>query len=207
MQAYLDNQAIAFEAGADQTLAAVIHQGRQEAAKGDRVIVGVQCDGLELAPEDMDAKFAEPADTFERVDLRSARAEQVVVNALRGASSLLADADRRREEVADLFTRGETTDGTVGLAECLNAWGQVHQAIAQSLLFLDLDTEAITVQGQPLEETIGEIREQLEQVKEVLQANDYVLLADLLRYEFGSATERWQAAIDAVLARAEAPAA
>jgi len=206
MEVYLDEQAIAVDTSPGRTLAQVIEAGRQAAADDERVIVSIQCDGVDLVGEQLDGQLTEPADRYQRVDLLSARAGQIVADALSQARTILDQADAERQRVADLLTRGETGEAVEVMSECFGGWAQVHRALAESIAFLGLDTAALQAGDRPLADMLGEIREQLTQIKEVLAVGDHVLLADILQYEFGETTERWRQGIDAVLAAAAGPA-
>ena len=58
-----------------------------------------------------------------------------------------------------------------------------------------LDVNAIAVNDEPLMDLISRPKDVLLQIKDALQSRDYVLLADILQYEFHEVTEQWQAVI------------
>ena len=199
-EVYLDDRAHSADLAVSGTLGDLVEAVRAEVAKGDRVIVGIACDGIDVT-EDLEAKLAEPLDGFQRVDLHSGRAQELVRDALEQALDVLADTDHLREQAIDALTRGDEHEATQALGDCFRHWSQIHLGIAQSVAFLALDPQTLEVNGQPLESALAGIGERLKEVREALQAGDNVLLADTLQYEFDEAVETWKAAIVAVLAR------
>ena len=202
MEVYLDDRKIQ-SAKADATLGQVVEDARAEVARHDRVIVGIRCDGADITDDDLAARLAEPAEKYARVDLESGRAEQLVIDALNQALRVLDDSDQLRAQVIEQLARGEATQAKQDLAECFRQWAQIHQAVAQSMAFLNLGEKELLVGDRPLESVLGDIGGQLRQVKEVLEVGDDVLLGDLLQYEFDAAIDQWRATIQAVLARAD----
>lgn len=196
MELYVDDQPVTLDAGSPLTLQQVIEQARAEVDKKQRVIVGVQCDGRELAGPELDAQLPEPATDFKRIDLLSTRADKLVRDALDQAITVLEETSGEQEKTAALFTEGKTAEAAEALGECIGQWMQIHQSIAYSAAFLNLDTNVVMVDDQPLEALLNEVCDQLRQIKEVLQVGDHVLLADILQYEFETIREKWRAAIE-----------
>lgn len=206
MEIYLDQRRIK-PTGVATTLGQIVEDARTEAAKDDRVIVGIRCDGADITHDDLAARLAEPAEKYARVDLQSGRAEQLVVDALHQALQVLDDSDQQRAQVVEWLAQGEAARARQALAECFQQWTQIHQAIAQSMAFLNLDEKELLVEERPLGSVLTDICGQLQQVKEVLEVGDDVLLGDLLQYEFDAAVGQWRVMVQAVLARAQNAAA
>ena len=206
MEIYLDDQTLTTPA-TTATLADVVAQAKEEAARDERVIASIVCDGVDVAGQDMEARLTEPADTFGRIDFTTGRPAELVSDALAQARNLLDETDRQREQVVEWLTQGENRQANDGLIECFQSWSRVHTAVIQSIALLGLDVQTLEVNGEGIDTVLGEITNQLKQIREVLLAGDQVLLADLLQYEFEQATNRWKGAIEAVLARTKSPSA
>jgi hypothetical protein len=80
---------------------------------------------------------------------------------------------------------------------------QIHEAMGKSIEMLQIDVEQATVNDKRLIELIVKPKETLLQVKEALQARDYVLLADILQYEFPEVLEQWRALLGKLKREAE----
>jgi hypothetical protein len=90
-----------------------------------------------------------------------------------------------------MLTEGKTSEAIEMLGDCLRIWQQIHDAVAKSIQMLDLDLTEVTIKDEPMLDVITQPKETLVQIKQALQAQDYVLLADVLQYEFGNVTDRW----------------
>lgn len=202
MDVYLDEQPLTVSE-MPSTLGELISRARETAAKGGRVIVSVFCDGRDISNNDLEARRAEPADSLSRVEFTSGHPAQIVQDALAQALTILDGTEPECARVVEWLTQGQTQQAATALGQCFRAWAQVHTAIIQSVALLGLDLETMVVNGQRLEAALLAIADQLKQVKEVLEAGDYVLLADLLQYEFGQSTGRWRGTIEAIQARLE----
>ena len=96
-----------------------------------------------------------------------------------------------------------TVKAVESLGQCLRIWQQVHEAVAKSIEMLRLDTDHTIVGDEPLTNLIMKPKDVLLQVRDALKVQDYVLLADLLQYEFGSVTELWHTLIGTLREQAE----
>jgi len=164
-------------------------------------------DGLDITGDDLEQWLAKSTDDFECAEFQSCSAELLVVDALDQAITVLNDTDSKRAEVVDSLSQGNTQQASEGLAECFSQWHQVHTAIAHSVGILGLDVQEMQVNGVPMEKTLTEITDLLGQIKEVLKADDQVLLSDLLQYEFDRVTDAWKGVIEAIKTRAANPSA
>ena len=202
MKIYLDDQPVT-TGKTPETFGEAIALAKAVAAKDNRVIVSVLCDGQDVSNDDIEVREAEPAESFERVDFESGRPDQLVREAMSQALDVLDDTGPKRQPVVEWLTQGQSRQAAEALTDCFRSWAQVHTAIIQSIALLGLDLDKLEVNGQGIEPALLAIAEQLRQVKEVLEAGDYVLLADLLQYEFGQAINRWRGAIEAIQAHLE----
>ena len=57
---------------------------------------------------------------------------------------------------------------------------------------LGLNANTLDIEGEPLASLLDKPRQVLQQIKEALVAQDYVLLADILQYELGDVSEQWR---------------
>jgi len=169
----------------------------------DHLVVGIQCDGREVPADRMTDTLRQPAHSFERLDIHTDTKTSLVCDAMSQASACLTETEQACKQAADLLTEGRTVEAAGTLGECLHVWQQIHDAVAKSVTMLAVDPEAFTVKDEPLIEAIGRPRDVLMQVRDALVARDYVMLADLLHYEFGNVTSCWRSIVDALLEHSE----
>ncbi len=169
----------------------------------DHLIISVRCDGKEIPAEVMPDVFARPADSIERIDVVTGTRAALVMDAMDQAAGSLAETETVCGEVTSLLTQGKTSDATTTLGECFRIWQQIHDALAKSIQMLELDVEAVAINGEPLLAVLGKPKDALMQIRDALKTRDYVLLADVLQYEFSEVTALWHAIISKLRQEAE----
>ena len=205
MEVLVDDKQVddAFIAGGITVEDALKHL-QSEVCGPERMVVTLRCDGRDVPPHTMAEILQKPADSFGRLEILTGTKEALVSDALEQASACLSETQAACRRVAELLTTGSTDDAVRSLGECMAVWQQVHEAIGKSMEVLQLDSEAIMVNETPLVELIGKPKGTLLQVKEALVAHDYVMLADILQYEFDEVTEVWHQIIDRIRQEVEA---
>jgi hypothetical protein len=93
---------------------------------------------------------------------------------------------------------GRIIESVQRLADSLTIWQQIHEAVSKSIQMLDLDPQMITVGDQSLVVALRGPKDMLLQVKEALEAKDYVMLADVLQYEIEPAVNTWRAILSEI---------
>jgi len=160
-----------------------------------RILVGFRCDGEEIVSAAIVAAMQRPVASFERLEVFTSTREDLVADTMGQASSSLEETESTTQRVAELLMEGKTVEGIERLGECLRVWQQVHDAVAKSLELLRLDPQKTTVRDQPLLAALERPKDVLLQIKGALQAQDHVLLADILQYEFAEVTDMWHTMI------------
>ena len=177
------------------TVEDALHHVQSALCASGRVVVGIRCDGQDIPSTAMVETLRKPTSSVDRLEVFTGTRAELVDEAMQQASVCLAETDTACKRVAGLLTEGQTVDAVEALGECLRIWQQVHEAVAKSIEMLQLSAEQTAVNGVPLIELVSKPKEVLLQVRDALQASDYVLLADILQYEFQEVTEQWQAII------------
>jgi len=161
----------------------------------DRIIVGVKADGVHLLDDQLQEALQRPAASFRCIEVITSPPVPLAMQALREADQALTTVDARRTELAEWLGAGRVQDALNGLTEVLATWQQVHEVVIKSLQLLDFNASELQIEGRRLEAVLETPREQLMQVRDALQLQDYVRLADVLEYEFGEAVNTWHAVI------------
>ena len=198
MDVFVDDQKVDFSCETSETLEQALKRLGQQCCPAGHVVVGVRCDGVHLSDEALDKAMSSPAGDYGCIEVVTAKPAHLVTSALNVASDMLTEVDRDRERVAGLFSEGKTDEGIAALAKCLAVWQQVHEAIRKSIQMLEVDPAGVHVSGQPLDEALSLPMGRLERLRDALAQRDYVLLADVLQYEFEEVITQWQALIEAI---------
>ena len=203
MLVYVDEQTFETRVTPESTVGELIDAVRASLTETDRLVVGIRADGLDITGDGYGETLDKPVASYSRYDFVTSDPRQVVRDALAECAAVLAEGAARRAEAVDLFTKGDSVAGIAALGECCRAWQQVHEAICNAMGLLGLDPGALDLPEGSLAAALGGTRDQLAQVHEALQAQDFVLISDILQYEFDPIIENWRAAIDAILATTE----
>ena len=108
-----------------------------------------------------------------------------------------------QQQAADLLQQDDPAKAMDLVKESINGWLQAQQAVGQSAQLLQLDLEAIKVGDQSVMGRMSELIASLTELKDIVVANDFVALADALQYEWPEITDRWDAAIGAIVKHIE----
>jgi len=155
------------------------------------VVVAVHCDGTNVPPNAMSETLKRSVDSFDRLEVYTGTKESLVIDAMSQAAASLEASETKAQEIARRLTAGNSADAIASLGESLRVWQQIHQAVGQSILMLGLNPEDLRIRDVPLADALDRPRGVLTQIKQALLSQDYVLLADLLQYEFSDVTDLW----------------
>ena len=175
------------------TLEQVLQHIQSDVCPPGRLVVGLRCDGKDVPSGAMSATLEEPVAKFERLEVITSTRCLLVSEAMTQAEECLEQTAATCERVAELLNEGNSDEAVSALGECLGVWQQLHEAVGKSITMLDLDADTVTIDGVALAEVIDKPKDVLGQIKQALVARDYVLLADILQYEFGEVIDRWRA--------------
>jgi hypothetical protein len=174
-------------------LVELLRLAQEEFCPADHIIMSLRCDGLQVQAQEMESKLKRPVGDFRRVEVLTGTQPQLVREAMVQAQEALGATEAELGAIADQLIEGKIIESVQRLADSLAIWQQIHDAVSKSIQMLDLDPQSIIVEDQSLVEAIRGPKGMLLQVKEALEAKDYVMLADVLQYEFEPAVNTWQA--------------
>ena len=203
MQLFMDDKPVDAELLGAGTLEEGLREVQETLCAPRRILVGFRCDGEDIAASAMTAALRKQVSSFDRVELFSSTKEDLVVETMTQAAASLEETETATQNVAEMLIQGKSAEAVQRLGECLKVWQQVHDAVGKSLTLLDMDPTATTIRDESIGSALGRPKDVLVQVKQALQAQDYVLLADVLQYEFADVTDLWHRLIARVKQEAE----
>ncbi len=168
-----------------------------------RILVSFRCDGEEIVGAAIAGALGRPVASFERLELFSSTKEDLVIETMTQAAASLEETETATQNVAEMLIQGKSSEAIANLGECLQVWQQVHDAVGKSLTLLDMDPSATTIRDETIAVALGRPKDVLLQIKKALIAQDYVLLADVLQYEFADVTDLWHRLIARIRQEAE----
>ena len=203
MEIFVDDQP--FEcSNPTQTIADLITEVRDKLCEDDRLILGIRCnDGEFLDSDQYEQVCVKPSSDFDRIDLTTGSPKALVREALNQAIALFEETEPDQKEIVKLLAEGNSTRAMKLLGGCFKAWHQAHEAVIKSVGLLEIDIDGIRVGDKPLAESLGQLATQLRQVKDAIEAKDFVTLSDILQYEFAETTTHWTTMIRTLLQQTE----
>ncbi len=201
MDIYLDDNKLTTELAPDATLLELVNETRQRLTEAGKILVAVQCDGLDVTGDGFGEALQRNLSTMQRIDFQTASPKALVIEAMDTASELLEASQLASTEIVNHLAQGDTAEALPKLRECCTAWSQVHEGICNSINMLGIAPDTIKVDDKPLAELLVKPCEQLAHIREVVESQDFVLLSDVLNYEFGEVVEIWQSIIDTIVDR------
>lgn len=192
MTAYLDDRLFSHGMTDQSTVAEFIEAARVSLNGTGRLLIGLRCDACEVQPEQLDDLLSEPLNRFERLDLISDQPSRVVIDILEHAASCLGQSFELVHEAAEKMTSGACGEAMDVLITCLRTWGQVHEAVVKGGQLLAVDFNELIIEGRPVQAWLAGLLDRLREIKTVVESNDLVLLADMLRYELDETLQEWE---------------
>lgn len=158
----------------------------------DRLIAAVRVNGEPLVDQSLEEALRRPLRPEDQLDLESAAPGPLAQSAMREMADRLGESAHANRELADLLRQGTMTGVGDGLTACTRVWVDCHRVIVEASRLLGRDLGEASAGGRPVCDALGEVAQQVRTVRDVLDARDWVSLADVLEYEMPALCERWQ---------------
>jgi hypothetical protein len=189
MRVLLDEQPCDIDAA---SIGEAIRGAAALAEKRGRLIVEVSVDGerwdeAQLGSEQLCGRPAE------EVRCMTADRKALVLRTLGDASEVLMQADELQREAAGLIQTDQAAQAKEKIAEAVNIWLTVLEAVARSAEALEMDLNAVIgATGEPLPASIDRLKERLETLRTAVQIDDPAAIADTLLYEMPDVVGEWR---------------
>jgi len=214
MKLLLNDEELTAAVSQDATLGATLATVQQCHIAEDHVISAVWVDGEQLTAERLSIWKDRPVGDFSETRIDAPLRNALAADGLRMIAQGLTDSANQREQIVDDICQGRAADAMAKLTSYLDVWNTTQQSTASvcSLLELDVDTAGLEspsadppVEPQLIGEKIDQLADQLQELKSALEANDLVLVGDILDYEFGEITENWREMLEKMAGQFDSP--
>ena len=199
MDVLVDGEVFAPQLNSASVVRDVTDQLRERLTDEKRLVVGILCDGEELAGAVLEKKLDEPLSRFDRLEVRTALVSDLASELLIQTTEMLDQARQVQSEVVELLSQGSTTRAMELLSDCFGVWKNAQECLQHAAVALGLELDDVRFEEATVAEFMSEVAAALRTVRESLEARDYVMLSDVLAYELDPLTERWQRLNEAVL--------
>lgn len=185
---------------AQATLAGALQAVQDQEIPADHVIAGIWIDDDPLTAELLSQWKDRPAEEFSEARIEAASRNALAANGLRILGEGLHESKADREKIVDCLCQGRSSEAMGLLNDYLQIWLGVQQTIAGACRLVQIPLEQLEIDRPadcpPADELINHLAEELQQLKSALEAGDFVLVGDILDYEFGGITENFQIILD-----------
>ena len=192
MELYIDETKVNIDLPASEPLENVLSHSQTKLYTAGRLVVGLRCDGNDVPADEMADTLKRQTSSVERLDVVTSTKYDLVAEAMDQAAVSLTQTEEACQRIADGLSEGKTAESMRALGDCLSVWQQIHEAIGKSIAMLEMDAQTTLVGGERLVDVVNKPMVVLLRVKEALQSQDHVLLADTLKYEFSEVARQWQ---------------
>ena len=133
--------------------------------------------------------------------IETAEPGDMALEVLQEVENQLAEAERLKGDAVDLLRRGGASNKAMEqLSACFRTWHTAQQALVKVAQLLRLDLDSVHAEGRSLAEMLAGFTGQLRDIKQAIEARDFVTLGDVLAYEMTDTPAQWSAALAAVRA-------
>ena len=196
MQVFVDEQAYQPQGGPDQTLGQLAAEVGLAVPGKPRMLVSLCCDGQPVSQDNLGAILDRPASDFQKLELHTQPLVAMVRNILAETIDLFDQADQARHKAADLLAEGQTEAAMHQLQTFFGTWRHVQDAMIVCVQALGSDLDSLDINGKPLCEVFEPLRKLLADLKDAMLRQDYVVVGDILRYEFDQPLKGWRALLN-----------
>jgi cell fate (sporulation/competence/biofilm development) regulator YlbF (YheA/YmcA/DUF963 family) len=162
--------------------------------KENRLVVHLLIDGEEPDLSRITSLRQKPL-AAHTVFIETAEPRAMAAEVLDQVAEQLAEAERLKNEAAELLQAGNNVKAMERLSGCFTTWQHAQESVVKTAQLMRIDLEQVQVEGRPLTQQLTDFTEQLRSIRSALENRDFVLLTDLLVYETTETTRSWHAAI------------
>lgn len=170
---------------------AVVSAADEFLRKQGRMIVSVNVDGEPVAPEDLVARLGGRAVAgAHTLEIASEALDDLVDRCLAELRASLPELPAACRSLSAVFHGEDPRAGYEPFEQLAEIWGHIKERERLVATALDLDMEALALDGAPFRKLHEELNGFLQEAEQALRDSDLILLGDLLEYELAPRAER-----------------
>ena len=194
MSVTVDHENLEVEALGLRTIGQVLSHVHRD----NRLVVNLLIDGRRPDFDRLPQVRRSPIDGH-TLFIETAEPREMALEVIAEVESQLREADRLKGEAVELLQKtGGGAKAMEKLSGCFSTWQSAQESVVKVARLLRIDLDEIRVAGRSLSVLIGGFSGQLRQVREALEARDFVTLSDVLAYEMIETSAQWSGALSAV---------
>ena len=186
-----------------RTIGDVLNEARTILNADGKIIVSIVCDGETIEPDQLTETMAQPVEQYSTIDFQTAAPDELIRSSLATCRDFIVTIRQDLAEVVDGFRQSRVQEAMARMGPIFALLNQTHRGIFGVFKLMDLEPASVELSWGTAEQLLTGLVDHLQQIKQSIENNDYVQLADLLEYEMGTMLERWQELIDHIGALVE----
>lgn len=196
MATYLDDEPVDLGIG---DLGMLLTAAKAQLAPTGRVVVEVQLDDESLSSEQIERQYGQAVDGTLR--LYTALPRELAASTLAQVGARLDEAATMQGRIAELLQADEAAKAMKTLAEFVSIWLQTQQAVLHSAMLVGIALDDLEVRGVAMTALTQQLIDRLNELKELVAAQDTVGLADAMAYEWPAVTDQWIDVVETLMER------
>lgn len=205
MQIIVDDQPYASRGPDTQTVQALANEvcAVTDSAQ-QRLVVSLTCDDQPVVGDNVQVVLDSRVRDHQKIELQTVSVAEQVFETLTQAIGVFAQCDAAREQAADALNAGRHAAAMENLQKLLEILRQIQQTTVMSSQLIGVSLEELRIEGQGIEQILGVIKDHLNALKDGMESQDFVLVSDILRYEFHEPLARWSGILNYLRTQAQA---
>lgn len=164
----------------------------REGLPEDRMIVALSLNGQEMPEGDLEQCLRALAQPNDQIDLESADKWELSASALRSVADELENAAEKQSAIAEKLTSGDSSEAIREVGEFVLLWQTCQKTVIQCCDVARTNLTERDFDGRPVSDHLSDLADRLREIRDALEARDYVLLADVVRYEIPNLCTLWR---------------
>ncbi len=191
MEISLDQKNVELEGAQGNNLEEILKTIMSEHVEPGKVITGVKLNGTGYSEENPHDAAHVPMKDIKTLEIDTMSAEEMASHFFNNGVKYLDLLIKGAEKISELFRIANETEANEHYAEYLENLRLFVQMVAESKEILHLDFSAISFQNATVEDQVQKLSGILNQMLQVQEDEDWVMLADLLKYELIPLLKEW----------------
>ena len=201
-QIFIDGQEQELDLTQSVTLGDVFTQVAEAVEVSGRIMANASLDGTVLAEEETMSRMKLSADNIGRIDVGTVSAKELAVEALSTMGEYLGRLNAELLRVAGLWRVGNDLEANESFAQCVEGIRWFRRSVDLSRQVLALQFDQIMVDGRSLKSLDEQFDRNVDEMLEAQGDADWILMADLVEYEFNPNLDGWLTAIHQITGEA-----
>ncbi len=210
MKLLLNDREVTDSVPDNASLGAALMAVQEQHIAADEVISTILVDDEPLTADLLAEWKHRPMEEFSSVQIEAPKRNLLASQGLRLLSQGLSESSEQREEIVDHICQSRHSQAMEMLTGYLTLWDSIQQSLGSAARLIEVDLDSLEVyestgnaEVKRVADRIHQLSEQLKQLQNALEAQDLVLLGDILEYEFGPLTDDWQRMLEQLADRFE----